>query len=80
MSFPFGQYANLTTSSGTVDVASGINIDRVGIQGEPGMAFTLNNEVLTLGKNGCYEVETDVTNLTVDRANVFIIDYHIKEE
>ena len=82
MSFPFGQYANLTVSSGTVDivVAAGVSIDRVGIQGAPGMEFILNGETLTLGRNGCYEVETTIDSLEINKANVFIVDYHIKEE
>lgn len=79
MSFPFGQYINLTQGSGLVDIANGRTMDRIGVEGAPGMEFQLNGETLTLGRNGCYEVETDVSELIIDLGNIFLVNYHIKE-
>lgn len=79
MSFPFGQYVNTSAQIGQVNIAEGKNIDRIGIEGKPGMSFELNGELLTLGRNGCYEVETTISSLVINLQNTFLVNYHIKE-
>lgn len=56
------------------------SINKIGIQGPPGMIFTLDNEGLKIGKTGIYQISYDT--LAVKRIGVapeendfFIIDY-----
>lgn len=60
-------------------------INKIGIQGPPGMIFTLDNEGLKIGKTGIYQISYDT--LAVKRIGVapeandfFIIDYRIGYE
>lgn len=89
MNFPFGQYTNLEDNKPNedIDILSKINelegsqviIDRIGIQGRPGMAFFLNGEEMHIGRTGLFEIETDIQKFTINGQNPFIVDYHIKQ-
>ena len=82
MGFPFGQYAHLdvpTNSSDIVniDVYSIIApVDRIGIQGEPGMPFKLNGQDMHIGRTGLFEIETKIDSLVISNQYKFIVDYH----
>ena len=81
MNFPFGQYAHLTPSDGDIDILNIIgNVDRIGIQGPPGMKFFLNGEEIHIGRTGLFEIETTIDKFIINGENKFIVDYHIKGE
>ena len=89
MNFPFGQYTNLEDNKPNedIDILSKINelegsqviIDRIGIQGHPGMEFFLNGERMYIGRTGLFEIETDIQKFTINGQSPFIVDYHIKQ-
>lgn len=81
MNFPFGQYAHLAPSDGDIDILDTIGpVDRIGIQGPPGMEFFLNNEPMHIGRTGLFEIETTIDKFTINGKNKFIVDYHIKTQ
>lgn len=89
MNFPFGQYTNLEDNKPNEDIdilnkineleGSQVTIDRIGIQGHPGMTFSLNGEEMHIGRTGLFEIETDIQKFIINGQNPFIIDYHIKQ-
>ena len=74
MSFPFGQYVHLDVPTEDanitdIDVYNIIApVDRIGIQGRPGMPFKLNGQEMHIGRTGLFEIETKIDSL----------DYHNK--
>ena len=82
MSFPFGQYIHLNAESN----ATNINVyniiapvDRIGIQGPPGMPFILKGQPMYIGRTGLFEIETDINSLVISGQYQFIVDYHTKQ-
>lgn len=82
MAFPFGQLVNLNTETNEdIDIlhSIGVTIDRIGIQGRPGMPFILNNENMHIGRTGLFEIETEIKQFSINKSEKFIVDYHIKD-
>lgn len=80
MDFPFGQYVSAGEGSGWATILTGIGIDRIGIQASPGTQIKINNQLMTIGRTGLFELETDINKIEIDNSKKYIIDYHIKEE
>ena len=82
MSFPFGQYIHLNAelNAPNINVYNIIApVDRLGIQGSPGMPFTLNGQPMYIGRTGLFEIETDINSLIISGQYQFIVDYHTKQ-
>lgn len=78
MSFPFGQIVpDIVSGEGYAEVTIPNNIDRVGIQTNPGNTFKINDEVFYMGRSGLFEIEMPITSIDIQKGKSFIIDYHI---
>ena len=84
MGFPFGQYVHLDVPTedaniADIDVYNIITpVDRIGIQGRPGMPFKLNGQEMHIGRTGLFEIETKIDSLVISNQYKFIVDYHNK--
>ena len=85
MGFPFGQYVHLDVPTEDANIAD-IDVyniiapvDRIGIQGPPGMPFILNGQPMYIGRTGLFEIETDINSLVISGQYQFIVDYHTKQ-
>ena len=68
MDFPFGQYVHLDVPTEDanitdIDVYNIIApVDRIGIQGRPGMPFKLNGQEMHIGRTGLFENDNTFSN------------------